>query len=114
MAKIRGQQISTYFEAGFANSINRASENLGMTAQDYIRLAVKNYMENETVSEVEKLQIFNIKAFKFIASKLAHLELLTAIEKSNSKKEVNKYDSLLSEIKNFNQEQINDYVKETL
>jgi ATP-dependent RNA circularization protein (DNA/RNA ligase family) len=114
MPKIRGQQISTYFEAGFANNINRAAENLGISAQDYIRLAVKNFMEDEAVTEVEKLQIFNIKAFKFIANKLSHLELLTAIQKSNNKKEANKYDSILGEIKNFNQEQINEYIKETL
>lgn len=114
MSKARGQQISTYFEAGFANKINRAAENLGVSAQDYVRLAVKSFIENEAVDEIEKLQIFNIKAFKFIANKLSHLELLTAIQKTSNKKESEKYEKVLQEIKNFNQEQINNYVRESL
>ncbi len=114
MSKRKGFQVTVYFESELAENIVKFSDNNEMTLQDSIRFIVKNHFKNETLDEIEKLQIFNIKAFKFIASKLAHLELLTAIEKTNNKKEANKYDSILSGIKNFNQEQINEYIKEAL
>lgn len=114
MSKKKGFQVTVYFESELAEGIVKFSDNNEMTLQDTIRFIVKNHFKNETLDEIEKLQIFNIKAFKFIASKLAHIELLTAIEKTNNKKEANKYDSLLGEIKSFNQEQINEYIKESL
>lgn len=114
MSKRKGFQVTVYFESELAENIVKFSDNNEMTLQDSIRFIVKNHFKNETLDEIEKLQIFNIKAFKFIASKLAHLELLTAIEKTNNKKEANKYESLLVDIKSFNQDQINEYIKESL
>ena len=114
MSKRKGFQVTVYFESELAENIVKFSDNNEMTLQDSIRFIVKNHFKNETLDEIEKLQIFNIKAFKFIASKLAHLELLTAIEKTNNKKEANKYESLLVDIKSFNQDQINEYIEESL
>ena len=90
MSKRKGFQVTVYFESELAENIVKFSDNNEMTLQDSIRFIVKNHFKNETLDEIEKLQIFNIKAFKFIASKLAHLELLTAIEKTNNKKMGNK------------------------
>lgn len=114
MARRKGVQVTAYFEAETADKLVRYTENTGMSLQDLIRIAVKSYVANETVTEVEKLQIFNLRAFKFLANKMAHIELLSAVLKVESKKSVANYDEILASIKNFNQQTINEIIEETL
>lgn len=114
MARKKGVQVTAYFEAETADKLVRYAENTGMSLQDLIRIAVKNYVANETITEVEKLQIFNLRAFKFIANKLAHIELVSAAIRNDSKKNIENFDEALAEVKKFNQETINVFAKESL
>lgn len=114
MGRKRGLQVSTYFESELADNLVRFSERREIKTQDLIRLAVRNYIENEAVTEVEKLQIFNLRAFKFLANKLAHIEVVSAAIKNDRKNSIENFDEALAEVKRFNQETINNFAKESL
>lgn len=114
MGRKRGLQVSTYFESELADNLVKMSEKMEIKIQDLIRLAIRNYMENEAVIEIEKLQVFNLQAFKFLANKLAHIELVSAAIRNDSKKNIANFDEALAEVKKFNQEAINSFAEETL
>lgn len=112
--KKSGEKISLYFDKNLWSVIDKEAHKLKMTPSEYIRFAVKNYIGNETLNEVEKLQILNTRMFKFIANKLAHVEILSAVEKSNGSISSYEYEKKLNEIKNFNNSKTNSIIEESL
>lgn len=114
MARKKGVQVTSYFEAELADKLVRKAEEMEMSIQDLIRLAVKSYTSNETLEEVEKLQILNLRAFKFIANKLSHIEIMSSAMKNESKKSIPNYEEALNEVKKHNSKIIDEIIEESL
>lgn len=112
--KKSGEKVSLYFDRHLWSSIDKEAHKLKMTPSEFIRFAVKSYIENETLNEVEKLQILNTRMFKLIANKLAHVEMLSAVAKSNSGISSDEYEKKLNEIKNFNKSKATSIIEEIL
>ena len=113
--KKSGEKISLYFDKHLWHSIDVQSHKLNMTPSEFIRHAVKMHLQDETTEEVEKLQLLNTRMFKFIANKLSHVEMLSAIAKEKSN-EMNSgsYERSLKEIKEFNQKKAKEIIEESL
>ncbi len=114
MARKKGVQVTSYFEAELADKLVKKAEQMEMSMQDLIRLAVRNFISNETLEEVEKLQILNLRSLKFIANKLAHIELISTAMKNDSKKSIPNYDEALNEVKKYNQKIVEEIIEESL
>ncbi len=111
-----GAKLSVYLDKDLWKDVDLNSSKLGMSPNDFVRLALRKYMDNEAVIEVEKLQVFNFRMFKYLANKLSHLEMLSAIAKEDLDEKIPSvdFDGKLNELKHFNGKVIDDMFEESL
>ena len=111
-----GAKLSLYFDKTLWKELDLQSCKLSMSPNDFVRHAVRKYLDNEAVEEIEKLQRLNAKMFKYLANKLSHIEMLSTIAKDGfeEKNHSTKYADKLHETKIFNQKIVEEMIDETI
>ena len=108
-----GTRMSLYFDKHLWNELDLEACRQQIQPTELVRRAVKLYLKQEGPDELEKLQILNARMFKYIASKLSHVEMLSAIAKNNFV-EQKTYQDKLNEIKEYNLQTLDSLIEESL
>jgi len=111
-----GAKLSLYFDKNLWKELDLQACKLSMSANDFVRFAVKKYIDQEAVEEIEKLQVLNARMFKYLADRLSDLELLSSIAKKefDGKDALVSYEESLQRVKGFNKKIVEDILEETL